>query len=66
VNKPRKIIWTVYLAFWLYIAFFIRSYDKSDYIFLYLIFGWIPFLIAHFIWRDKKDNKAKGEEKSTI
>ena len=55
MNKPRKIIWTTYLAFWLYIAFFIRSYDKGDYIMLYLIFGWIPFLIAHFIWRDKNN-----------
>ena len=52
MNKPRKIIWTTYLAFWLYIAFFIRSYDKGDYIISYLILGWVPFLIAHFIWSE--------------
>ncbi len=64
MNKPHKIIWTSYLFVWI----FLFVTQKSDFfaygesiLVEYLLFGWIPFLIAHFIWKDKKrisnDNK---------
>lgn len=65
MNKIQKVIWTVYLFFWFYIFFFIDYYYREDYIFGYLFFGWIPFLIAHFVWKDKrrKDESVPEENK---
>ena len=49
MNTPRKVIWTVYL---IAIPFFFY-FGGSDWGMFFLIYGWILFLIAHFIWRDK-------------
>ena len=60
MNTPRKIILTIYLAVWLYLLFFAHFTYKGDRgptLLAYLILGWIPFLIAYFIWREKKENK---------
>lgn len=50
MNKSQKIIWTIYLL----IIVFSFLQKNGDILLRYLVFGWIPFLIAHFIWREKK------------
>jgi len=56
MSKSQKIVWSFYLLFIIY--FFLKSVggltDDSNIFIAYLVFGWIPFLIAHFIWKDKK------------
>jgi len=60
MNKAQKIIWTAYLS--LIIVGIIRTtctgYNKDYLLWITLLFGWIPFLIAHFIWREKKHTSA--------
>jgi hypothetical protein len=53
MNNARKYIWTVYIILWVYFIFFDSSYDKGDHIVAYLLFGWLPFLILHFVWKNK-------------
>jgi hypothetical protein len=50
MNKSRKIIITTYL-FFLVLAILI---GKNLFL-RYIVFGWIPFFIAYFIWREKKN-----------
>jgi len=53
MNKQQKIVWTVYLFF--LTLLFIFSMGGDEYYFLsFLYFGWIPFLIAHFMWKENK------------
>lgn len=56
MNKPQKIVWTFYLL--LIVFLFLRTVgglrDDSNVFIAYLVFGWLPFLLVHFIWRDKK------------
>ena len=56
MNKVQKIVWTAYL--FLFVILFLRSVggmtDDENALVAYIVFGWVPFLIAHFIWRDKK------------
>lgn len=64
MNKTQKIAWTVYLVFLFLVflnkeVFFIRdirtgSLTNERLFGTYVNFGWIPALILHFIWRDKK------------
>jgi hypothetical protein len=71
MNKPRKIIWTVYLVFLFLVflnreAFFYRDIRTgsltSEKLFdTYLYFAWIPALILHFVWRGKKKEKKEND-----
>lgn len=76
LNKNQKIIWTIYIVVLLSplllqptsICFSFREggfggkVNFCDDIFQnVLFFGWIPALILHFLWRDKK---GKTMEKS--
>lgn len=54
MNTPQKIIWTIYVLIYLYIALFGPEYDKESWFVSYILFGWIPFLILHFMWGNKK------------
>ena len=47
----KKYIWSAYILLWVYFIFFDTSYDQSSHIFTYLVFGWIPFLALHKLWR---------------
>lgn len=49
--NAKKYIWSVYILIWIYFIFFDSSYEQSDHIFSFLIFGWIPFLALHLIWK---------------
>ena len=63
MNNSRKYIWSVYVIIWIYFFFFDSSLDQSSHIFTFLIFGWIPFLILHFLWKNKhneNDYKTMG------
>lgn len=57
----RKIIWSVYTIIWIYFIFFDNSYGQEDHIFLYLVLGWIPFLILHKIWKTEIENMSIDE-----
>lgn len=65
MNHAQKIIWSIYLGIWVYIFFFVDEFSRDSYIIGYLIFGWIPFSIAHFMWGDKskKPKTMKQTEK---
>lgn len=63
INKNRKIIWTSYIIGWIYFIFFDSSYSQDDHFFYYFIFGWIPFVILHFLWKnDDVNNNHKTDE----
>lgn len=47
----KKYIWSAYILLWVYFIFFDTSYDQSSHIFTYLVFGWIPFLVLHKLWK---------------
>ncbi len=53
MNNTRRYIWTVYILLWVYFIFFDSSLDKDSHTSTYLIIGWIPFLILHFLWKNK-------------
>lgn len=53
MNSARKFIWTLYILLWVYFLFFDSSYEKDSHISIFLIIGWIPFLILHFLWKNK-------------
>jgi len=56
MSKPQKIVWSFYL--FLIVFLFLKAVEGGGNdlnVFIeYLVFGWIPFLIGHFIWKDKK------------
>ena len=64
MNKAQKIIWTIYL--FLLLTLFIRAVgglrDGNEVLHAYFVLGWIPFLIAHFIWREKKSKEKLSSE----
>lgn len=66
MNQAQKIIWSMYLGIWIYIFFLVDEYSRDSYIFGYLILGWIPFLIAHFIWKDKSSKPKTKEQLERI
>lgn len=47
----KKYIWSAYILLWVYFILFDTSYDQSSHIFTYLVFGWIPFLVLHKLWK---------------
>lgn len=51
MSSAKKYIWSTYAVLWVYFIFFDSSFEQSDHIVLYLIFGWIPFIILHYLWR---------------
>tara|TARA_B100001964_G_scaffold16196_1_gene16761 strand:- start:1175 stop:1336 length:162 start_codon:yes stop_codon:yes gene_type:complete len=53
MNTPRKVIWTAYLIA-LTFSFFSGGMELGI---IFIILGWIPFLLAHFIWKGKKSIK---------
>jgi len=60
MNRAQKIIWSVYLV--LLLVLFITAettYMGGDRLLQYLAFGWIPFAVATFIWRDRKKAEKK-------
>jgi hypothetical protein len=56
MNKTNKYVWTLYLLIWFYFIFFDTSYNKESNIATYLFLGWIPFLLASWIW--KRNNEV--------
>lgn len=53
MNNVKKYIWSIYILLWVYFIFFDSSVDQASHIDTYLVLGWIPFVIVHFIWRNK-------------
>lgn len=55
MNNPQKIIWSFYLLLIIIGIFAWTSggYNPANILMTTLVFGWIPFLIAHIIWRDR-------------
>lgn len=52
MNKAQKIVWTIYIIILIYL---LLTYDNySDAAALFVLFGWIPALVLHIIWKDKK------------
>lgn len=58
LNTSQKIIWTVYLA-----TLFV-TLSTADFM-GYLVVGWIPFLIAHILWRHNKYAEEMFKRKYT-
>jgi hypothetical protein len=66
MENVRKYIWSVYILLWVYFLFFDSSIDKSDHISIYLFFGWIPFLILHFLWKHKNTLSEDNAPANTL
>jgi hypothetical protein len=66
MENIRKYIWSVYILFWVYLLFLDSSIDKSDHISIYLFFGWIPFLILHFLWKHKNTLSEDNAPANTL
>lgn len=60
MNTPRRVIWTAYLAIWIYLLFVGDSSELEYNIMYYFSFGWIPFLLLHYLWRGVSPEKAKS------
>lgn len=61
----KKIIWSIYILGWVYFVFLDSSYSQTDHIFSYLLFGWIPFLALHFLWKNK-DNVGLETKQAVV
>ncbi|SRR6266496_4540828 len=65
MSSAKKYIWSVYIILWVYFIIFDSSYEQSDHIALYLVFGWIPFVILHFLWRAPKASNVDASTQRT-
>jgi len=68
MNKAQKLIWTGYLL--LIILGLIRvadtGYNHLQLIRITIAIGWVPFLFAHFIWREKSSVKVSTDKSSVV
>lgn len=66
---PKQIIWTTYIIIWVYFLFLDTSYGSEDRFFIFIVLGWIPFLVLHFLWKNGKSNvdgSAPNEDLSLL
>jgi len=55
MNTAQKLVWTAFIiGFFVLTAIDHYDYGDGEFVLGYLFLGWIPALIMHKIWRDKK------------